>query len=90
MLQLLNQLLAESFWIPDVLFFRGDVDCPMVRIRKKLHASGVLKINGLAFLTDSIATPHEPRSVDVLHFPLDSSFAYVLIADRWILALPEK
>jgi hypothetical protein len=90
MLQLLNQLLAESIWIPDVLFFLGDVNYPMVRIRKRLHASGALKINGIAFLTNPIATSDESRSVDVLHSPLDSSFAYVLIEDRWILALPEK
>jgi hypothetical protein len=86
-LQLLNQILNKSNWVPDVLFFRRNTDCPMVRIRSKLHACGELRVNGVAFL---VAAPSTPRFVDVLHFPLDLSFAYVLIGDRWVLAVPKR
>jgi hypothetical protein len=69
------------------MYFRGQTDCPMVRLRTKLHACGELRVNGVAFL---VAAPSTPQFVDVLHFPLDLSFAYVLICDRWVLAVPKR
>lgn len=80
-LDLLNKLSHSREWIPDVLFLSGTSDCPMFRVRRKLPGRGGLIINGFSFLPNSAATAElNVQIVDILHFPLDLSFAYVRVS----------
>jgi hypothetical protein len=87
-LDLLNQLPPRGRWLPDVLFLSGISNCPMLRLRRKLHAWGGLIINGLSFLVDPadryLLGVH---MVEVLHLPLNPSFVYARIMDKWVLAI---